>query len=207
MASVLRPLKGNVDGKFKILIVGNCGTGKTTLQARLSNLLKIPGASMDQFRWLPNWEAAPKDVFRARIETYMSTNLSWILDGNSSSVVFNLAHAEATDVIWLDPPFLLYYPRLLLRTFTRILRFHPAGSLPDGCYETIRNVFFDSESVLWWGFLGHWKRRGQYEPFLRTESVELGGKWRRIGGWGSELRRWLCAIEYMVTPSTTARNS
>ena len=48
----------------------------------------------------------------------------------------------------LDPPLVLYFPRLVLRTFLRLFRLAPPCS--SGCEERASEVFFSRASIIWW---------------------------------------------------------
>ncbi len=48
----------------------------------------------------------------------------------------------------LDPPLLLYFPRLCWRTFLRLLGFVPPCT--TGCEESLWDIFFSRESIIWW---------------------------------------------------------
>lgn len=104
--------------------------------------------------------------------------------------------------VGLDPPLLLYFPRLCLRTLLRLLRMREPCS--PGCDESVRAVFFSRDSILWWCLSQHWVSRRRNGALLRKIGVEVRGRagdrpiMRRLGGWGSELRAWWGAVQAMV---------
>jgi len=120
----------------------------------------------------------------------------WVIEGNYQSVFGGEMEtfAAATDVIWLDPPFLLYFPRLLWRTFNRLVGVDPPCT--PGCDEDWRRVFFSKDSIIWWCITHHSSVRCKYERIC--EPVENGGKWRRLGGWGGDFRRWWDGLELIA---------
>jgi len=101
----------------------------------------------------------------------------------------------------LDPPLVLYFPRILLRTFLRLLRLRAPCS--PGCPEKIREVF-SKKSIVWWCLSRHWVQRKRGWDGMKDLGVSLDragivtGKMRRLGGWGRELRQWLSEVEDMV---------
>ena len=139
-----------------------------------------------------------KSEYHGLVSQFLAENQEWVIDGNSNSPVGDLMYSAATDIIWLDPPALLYWPRLIRRTFWRLLRLNPAGDLPEGCYETIGNVFFNSNSIIWWMIKGHWRLRKRYARLLEGDNAENGGKIRRIGGWGMQFRVWWAGVKALA---------
>ena len=101
----------------------------------------------------------------------------------------------------LDPPLLLYLPRLVIRTFLRILRLRPPCA--PGCEERIGEVFFSKESIIWWCISNHWVNRKENKDMMERIGLGTGRdverrRMRRLGGWGSELKRWLSDVRKMV---------
>lgn len=97
----------------------------------------------------------------------------------------------------LDPPLLLYFPRLFLRTMARIFGLVPHCS--PGCPETVRECFFSKDSILLWCLTHHSVVRKSSKKLMQEYGFGVGRrsdeqKMRRIGGWGSELRRWLADV-------------
>ncbi len=71
----------------------------------------------------------------------------------------------------LDPPLILYFPRLVCRTFLRLFRLAPPCSL--GCEETASQVFFSRESMIWWYVVMH-------TPFYSIVSASCCGRFIRF---------------------------
>ncbi|KZW01556.1 hypothetical protein EXIGLDRAFT_666287 [Exidia glandulosa HHB12029] len=196
MSTAIPPLKGDAQGRYRIRVVGNSGTGKTTMLRRLESLLGIPALPMDLVLFEPNFVQVPREVFRARVLEFMDKHEQWVVDGNANSVLGHSSTDNATDVIWLDPPFVLYFPRLFWRTMRRIFGYDEPCA--PGCDETWRSVFFNKESILLWAITQHKRNRTRYTAAYNTDPVERGGKWRRLGGWGSEAKRWFEEVEKLA---------
>jgi hypothetical protein len=101
----------------------------------------------------------------------------------------------------LDPPLLLYFPRLVIRTFLRLFRLRPPCA--PGCEERIGEVFFSKDSIIWWCLSNHWINRKRNQDMMQRIGLGTGReverrRMRRIGGWGSELKRWLSDVQKMV---------
>ena len=104
-------------------------------------------------------------------------------------------------VAGLDPPLILYFPRLVMRTFLRLFRLRPPCA--PGCEEQFREVFFSKDSIIWWCFSQHWISRKRNHDMMERIGLGTGReverrRMRRIGGWGSELKRWLSDVQKMV---------
>lgn len=96
----------------------------------------------------------------------------------------------------LDTPFLLYFSRLLKRTFLRL--FKKGEQCAPGCDEHISGALFSRKSILWWAITQHRPYQRREIERLKVQGVHVGGKMRRIGGWGNELNEWKRAVEEMV---------
>ena len=130
---------------------------------------------------------------------FLDTHDEWIVDGvYSSPGVASRTMAEATDIIWLDPPRLLYWPRIFARTMRRLLGLEPEQNVPEGCKESWKATFFSSDSILWYCFTRHAVVRRRFTPMWEASPVETGGKWRRLRGWGTEARLWFNQVELIA---------
>ncbi|KAK0186393.1 hypothetical protein F5146DRAFT_936091 [Armillaria mellea] len=195
-----QPLIGDSQGRYRIHIVGNSGD---TVAKKLSQLLGIPHISLDTLFWRPNWEETPEAEFKALVSKTMNDNHpnGWIIDGNYQRLVGVLVQNTATDIIWLDPPFLLYFPRVLVRTF---LRLFGLGTLcSPGCKESFRGVFFSRDSILCWCWWDHRVLRERGGNRMKEIGLGIGSdvenqRMRRLGGWGKELGEWIKRVEDMV---------
>ncbi|KAF8609938.1 hypothetical protein BDV93DRAFT_517163, partial [Ceratobasidium sp. AG-I] len=193
-----KPLLGDSDGRFKIAIVGNSGTGKSTLAAELSKLLGVPHLPLDEVYWNPGWVETPAEDFKAHVKTFLDSHPDgWIVDGNYLRKMGPIAQDAATDVLWLDPPLILTFWRVLVRTFRRLF----LGEQPCavGCNENITETLGSRKSILLWCLTQHNVIRRDYTAKWDSESAEGGrGKWRRFGGWGSSLSEWVDCLSSSI---------
>nr|KXH72718.1 MAG: hypothetical protein AM325_01460 [Candidatus Thorarchaeota archaeon SMTZ1-45] len=128
----------------RVLILGPSGSGKSTLGEKLGTILGIPIIHLDQHYWKQNWVETPKDEWRDKVKTLISSS-SWIMDGNYTSTL-KLRATAADTIIYIDIPRRLSY----LRIFTRFLRFrgHTRPDLGGDCPEKI-----DLDFIRWiWDF-------------------------------------------------------
>jgi len=152
--------------------------------------------------WQPGWVETPQEEFKAKLRAAMEEDpRGWVADGNYERRGGLMAYEESTDVVWLDPPLILYFPRLILRTFLRLLRIGEPCS--PGCAERFSEVFFSSESIIWWCIRYHWHNRRRNQAKMDDVGLESGRnverrRMRRLGGWGGEVKRWLKDVEGMV---------
>ncbi|TBU48647.1 AAA domain-containing protein [Dichomitus squalens] len=197
LSNGLRPLRGNGKGGFKVHIVGNSGSGKSTLALELAALLDLPCIHLDQLFWKPGWRESTDEEFRERVRNAIDQSpRGWVVDGDYQRRAGKMVSEEATDVIWLDPPLILYFPRLLLRTTMRLFRLVPPCS--PGCEEMASEAFFSRNSILCWCLSQHSVVHKREAERYRTDGVHVGGKRRRIGGWGGELAAWKRDVEEMI---------
>ena len=99
----------------------------------------------------------------------------------------------------LDPPLLLYFPRVIIRTFLRLFGLRETCS--PGCVESWNETFLSKNSILLYCYNAHGQRRSFWGGKMAVMGIGVDSvphkeqKLRRIGGWGSELRFWLEAVE------------
>ncbi|KAF7980344.1 hypothetical protein HWV62_38777 [Athelia sp. TMB] len=184
MSTQHAPLRGDALGRYKIQIVGNSGTGKSTLGRWLAAELRIPFFALDEIYWRPGWQDTPMDEFRVKVAAVMDAHPDgWIIDGDYKRPMKDLVSGAATDIIWLDPPLVLYFPRLVLRTARRL--FGRAPPCAAGCQEEWPECI-TRKGILWWALTNHAVVRTRYG----AAGFEHGGKLHRLGGWGGALAGW-----------------
>ena len=176
-------------GVERLMIVGPSGAGKSTLSRDLMPLLELPVIHLDQGFWKEGWVPSELDEWDRRLETIMSEQERWIMDGNYGSS-FHLRMPRAQVIVFLDYPPRVYRFRVLKRIWTYHGKVRP--DLSEGCPEKL-----DWEFLRWvWGFhrsdrpkiLRALKRYVQQQvvfwlrhPSERDELVELLVKWQHSG--------------------------
>ena len=97
----------------KILVIGSCGAGKSTLSVALSEKSGIPVIHLDSLFWKENWTPSTNEELDAAIRAASKAE-SWIMDGNYSRTL--PMRLELCDcVIFLDLPRYLCLCRILKR--------------------------------------------------------------------------------------------
>ena len=86
----------------KVLIIGCCGSGKSTFARQLHACTGIPLFHLDQLNWNENKTTVEKEVFLKRVQDVIKKD-SWIIDGNYGSSIEMRMQACDT-VFFLDYP-------------------------------------------------------------------------------------------------------
>lgn len=101
----------------RVSVVGNSGSGKTTIGRSLARRLAVPFVELDAVYWQPGWTPLPAEQFRSRVDALTAAD-GWVVDGNYSAVR-DLVWGRADTVVWLDPPRWTVMRRVVGRTLWR----------------------------------------------------------------------------------------
>lgn len=127
----------------RIIIIGNSGSGKTTISCQLGELLKLPVVHLDKEYWKEGWVRPPKEEWNEKIKTLVS-NSEWIMDGIfSDSLEIRLIRADT--VIFLDYNRFVCLYGALKRWLTYFGKSRP--DVAESCIEKIDFVLL--KWVLW----------------------------------------------------------
>ena len=115
----------------RIMVIGSCGSGKSTLSRKLQSITNLPLYHLDQYYWKPNWTETSDEDWKA-IVLDLAAKESWIIDGNFGSTM-NLRLKRADTIIFMDLP--TY--KCLWRVLKRIWKYHGQvrPDMPEGCNE------------------------------------------------------------------------
>ena len=142
----------------------------------------------------------------------------WVIDGSYDRVLQSMRLDNATDIICrvpfltfceadylkylgvglhlgLDTPLALSFYRILIRTLLRLFSLRPPCS-PGG--PQTWSEALSTKGILWWCLSHHSPVKREQEVRMRELGVEIGGKMRRIGGWGGELNNWKERVTDMI---------
>jgi adenylate kinase family enzyme len=133
----------------RVLVAGTSGAGKTTLAARVGDLLDIPHVEIDALFHGPGW--TPRPSFRADVAAVVARP-AWVTEYQYGEVRPLLAGA-ADLLVWLDLPRAQVMWQVTRRTLTRRLRREP---LWNGNLEPpLWSFAVDHEHIVRWAWRTH----------------------------------------------------
>jgi adenylate kinase family enzyme len=175
----------------RIVIVGKCGAGKTTLATQLADRLNLTNVELDAINWQPNWISLRWCEMRKHVDKALPVDGYWIADGNYIRVVRDIVWGRADTLIWLDYSLPVASLRVLRRTIGRIVR---RKELWNGNRETLRNHLTCNlnQNLFLWTIRMHWQHRKDFPAhFKQPEYSHLNVLRFRTP---KETEQWLCGL-------------
>ena len=145
----------------RVSVVGNSGSGKTTMSRELAAALNVPLLELDSIFHLPGWTELPADEFRRQVDRFTSGD-AWVVDGNYSAVRL-LVWARVDTVVWVDPPDPVVMARVIRRTLRRVVT---REELWNGNREPLANLFSRERSIVAWSWTQRRKYRDRYSSAM-----------------------------------------
>jgi adenylate kinase family enzyme len=141
------------------VVASASGCGKTTVGRAIAGRLGLPFVELDALHHGPGWSEASANELQAKVKPIVESD-AWVVDGNYRGKLGDLVLARAELVVWLDLPVRVWLPRLLRRTFGRILH---EEELWGGNRESLRGAFVGRDALIPWS-LRHYRRRRLVYP-------------------------------------------
>ncbi len=129
----------------RIAVIGNAGSGKSTVAQKLQSVLHLPLYHLDQYFWKPGWGQPDRDEYK-KIHDELCDRDEWIIEGTNLSLWdHRMERAQALVILKI--------PRLqcLWRIVKRAIKFHgkETPSSAQGCPERINGAFFKFLKWAW----------------------------------------------------------
>ena len=118
------------------MIVGQPGSGKSSLAAALGRVTGLPVIHIDRIHWQPGWVERSM-AEKTRLCSEAEAGERWIFEGGHS-VTWRSRLARADMLVWLDRPVGLRLWRVCKRAVTQLGQTRP--DMADGCPERLRSL-------------------------------------------------------------------
>ena len=129
----------------RIMIIGCCGAGKSTLARQLAEKTGLPLIHLDQYYWKPSWMETETKEWENTMHHLVEQDY-WIIDGNyGGTMAIRLAKADT--IIFLDRSRWLCTWRILKRLFQ--YRGRSRTDMPEGCRERFDWAFLVYTFTFW----------------------------------------------------------
>ena len=169
----------------RVLVVGQSGSGKSTVAAELGRRLGLPHVELDALFHGPGWQPSP--TFAQDVDAATAGD-AWVVDGNYRAQLGDLLWSRADTVAWLDLPRTTTLRRAVVRTARRAaLR----TELWNGNRERLRTVLRATHPIRW-TWQTHARHRAEYE------AVAADPRWSHVTvvrlRTAADVRRWLAGV-------------
>ena len=148
----------------RIIIIGNGGTGKSTLGEKLGKILNLKVTHLDKMTFKPGWIRVDEDEFKNKLSEIISER-DWIIEGWSYHSTLKLRLEASTIIIYLKYSILICYWNAFLRHLKYFYRQNPYDP-PDSPILKKTNKMVKAI----------WKVYKEYEPELQGMLKDYEGK-------------------------------
>ena len=123
----------------RVLVIGSGGSGKSTVAARLGELLELEVNHLDKFYWRSGWVEPERDEWIKTVTELIDRD-SWVMDGNYSGTL-ELRLRKCDTIVFLDLPRVLCLWRIAKRYF--LYRDGTRPDMAEGCRENLNLDFIE----------------------------------------------------------------
>ncbi|KAG6835176.1 hypothetical protein H0H93_004268, partial [Arthromyces matolae] len=171
------PLRGR-----RIQVVGHAGAGKSTFSIELGTRLQVPVIHLDPIFWSEAWVSTPAEEVGSEsysiynkidVEIHQAQAIvrqhaakeAWVIDGNQWVPLKDITYPRATDIIWIDPPFYVWFYRLISRALYKAL------TIPGSFY---RDFLDPKTSIIFQAFRLRKKKMENWNKMIKKDE-----RWQR----------------------------
>jgi adenylate kinase family enzyme len=122
----------------RVMIIGSCGAGKSTLSIQLNEIIDIPIIHLDKEYWKPGWVESGKEEWYEK-QNKLVEKENWIIDGNYGGSL-DIRFSKADTVIFLDYGKYICLYRIIKRSLQNIGK--NRIDMAEGCNEKIVELSF-----------------------------------------------------------------
>jgi len=181
--------KKNTNKLNRVLVLGCCGSGKSTFSKRLAQLTSLPIIHLDQHYWKANWVESTPEEWEPAVKE-LANGPSWIMDGNYASSL-DVRLEKADTVIYLDQSTL----KCLWRITRRILKYRgqTRPDMPEGCYERFDLEFYHYVAVF--NLVRRKKVLDKINKFKEHKLVQVFGSDKSSEAWLNKIALEISKVE------------
>lgn len=145
----------------RIRVVGNAGSGKTTVARAIARRLEVDHLELDDVHWMADWTERDVEEFRAVVADF-ATRPGWVIDGNYRNRLGDLLDDRVDAYVWLDLPRWRVTWSVLARTLRRGISGETlwASANRERLGSLLRRD--PRENIVLWSWTQHRRYRAEY---------------------------------------------
>lgn len=175
----------------RVVVVGNSGSGKTTVARAIAETLDLPDLELDSVMHGGGWDSGRGDRFQEEIAGFAEGE-RWVIDGNySSHGTRQVVWPRADTVVWLDIARWRVMPRVMLRTLRRVITRERLWGGPTEPWTKLYS-FDPYQNIVVWSWTRHAHVREKYQQDLTEGSWSHTVVYRLRSP--AEVRRFLASL-------------
>ena len=115
----------------RIIVIGCCGAGKTTISRQIQKKLGFPLFHLDQYYWKSGWQEPDPSTWQNVVKKLASRE-KWIIDGNYGGTI-DIRISRADTIVYLNFSTFTCLYRVIKRIFQHYGKVR--SEMPPGCAE------------------------------------------------------------------------